>query len=62
MVFTFTCNGKCPECGEENFTSPYHPADFAPVTCLACGHITTVKNAIRSSRAQEPGTETLLPK
>jgi hypothetical protein len=46
MPFTFTCNGKCPKCGAENFTSPYRPADFAPVSCLSCGHLTTVNDAL----------------
>jgi Zn ribbon nucleic-acid-binding protein len=46
MPFTFTCNGKCPKCGGEDFTSVYRPAGFAPVTCLGCGHLTTVKDAL----------------
>ena len=46
MPFTFTCNGKCPKCGGEDFTSVYRPADLAPVTCLSCGHLTTVNDAL----------------
>jgi hypothetical protein len=46
MPFTFTCNGKCPKCGAGNFTSPYRPADSTPVSCLSCGHLTTVSDAL----------------
>jgi hypothetical protein len=60
MPFTFTCYGKCPNCGNENFTSVYRPADFAPVICLGCGHLTTVSNAIQAFEAQEPGAKPLL--
>jgi predicted nucleic-acid-binding Zn-ribbon protein len=56
MPFTFTSNGKCAKCGNEHFTSSHHPADYAPVTCLACGHVTTVNDAIRTYKAAEPGT------
>ena len=54
MSFTFTCEGKCPRCGKENFTSRYVPADFAPVTCLSCGEITTVKIALATFQGREP--------
>jgi hypothetical protein len=60
MPFTFTCNGKCTKCGHEGFTSSHHPADYAPVTCLGCGHVTTVNNAIRTYRAADPGTKPFL--
>jgi hypothetical protein len=60
MPFTFTCNGKCAKCGFESFTSSQHPADYAPVTCLGCGHVTTVNNAIRTHRAADPGTKPFL--
>jgi hypothetical protein len=57
MPFTFTSNGKCAKCGHESFTSSHHPADYAPVTCLGCGHVTTVANAIRTYKATaDPGT------
>ena len=56
MPFTFTSNGKCSKCGNESFTSSHQPADYAPVTCLGCGHRTTVNNAIRAYRATDPGT------
>jgi hypothetical protein len=56
MPFTFTSNGKCSKCGHESFTSSHHPADYAPVTCLGCGHVTTVNNAIRTYKATDPAT------
>jgi hypothetical protein len=56
MPFTFTSNGKCPKCACERFTSSHHPADYAPVTCLGCGHVTTVNNAIRTYKALDPAT------
>ena len=56
MPFTFTSNGKCSKCGCESFTSSHHPADYAPVTCLGCGHVTTVNNAIRTYKAADPAT------
>jgi DNA-directed RNA polymerase subunit RPC12/RpoP len=56
MPFTFTCHGKCAKCGHEGFTSSHHPADYAPVTCQSCGHITTVNNAIRTYKAADHGT------
>jgi ribosomal protein S27E len=60
MPFTFTSNGKCAKCGHESFTSSHHPADYAPVTCLGCGHVTTVNHAIRTSKAADPGTKPFL--
>jgi ribosomal protein S27E len=53
MPFTFTSNGKCSKCGNESFTSSHRPADYAPVRCLACGHVTTVSNAVRTYQAAE---------
>jgi Zn ribbon nucleic-acid-binding protein len=57
MPITFTCDCRCPRCGHESFTSIYRPADFAPVTCLACGHLTTAGNAIHAFQAEEPETK-----
>jgi hypothetical protein len=37
---------SCLKCGGEDFISVYCPAEFAPVTCLSCGHLTTVKDAL----------------
>jgi predicted nucleic-acid-binding Zn-ribbon protein len=48
MSFTFTSNGKCPKCGGDSFTSPSNPYDHAPITCLGCGHVTTVDKAVRA--------------
>jgi len=55
MPFTFTCNGECPKCGGESFTSRYRPTDFALVTCQSCGHLASVNNALRPFPAGEPG-------
>ena len=57
MPFTFNCGGKCPKCGNENLTSLYRPADYAPVTCLSCGHLTTVNDALHTFQAEGPGTK-----
>ena len=60
VPFTFTCNGKCPRCGGESFTSPYRPTDFAPVTCQSCGHLTSVNNALHPFPEGESGATPVL--
>jgi hypothetical protein len=46
MTFTFTSNGKCPNCGHQHFTSPSNPTEDAQITCLRCNKDTTVRKAI----------------
>jgi hypothetical protein len=53
MTFTFTSNGQCPECGHHEFTSPSNPTEYAPITCLGCDCVTTVKKAVDTFRAAE---------
>jgi hypothetical protein len=48
MAFTFTCRSRCSKCGAEHFISSYHPSEFAPVTCVSCGEVTTVKIAVNT--------------
>jgi len=60
VPFTFTCNAKCPKCGGKDFTSVYRPADFAPVTCLNCGHLTTVNNALHPFPPEKSGAKSVL--
>jgi len=53
MIFTFTSNGQCSECSNKEFTSPSNPSEDAPITCLHCGNVTTVKKAIATFKAAE---------
>jgi hypothetical protein len=46
MTFTFTSDGKCPNCGYQHFTSASNPTEDAPITCLRCKGVTTVKKAM----------------
>jgi predicted nucleic-acid-binding Zn-ribbon protein len=53
VAFTFTSNGRCPDCGHGEFESQSNPYDMAPVKCLKCGRTTTVKRAIAAYEARQ---------
>jgi len=40
MTFTFTSDGRCPNCGYQHFTSASNPTEDAPITCLRCKALT----------------------
>jgi len=58
MPFTFNVTGKCPQCGGEQFTSPSNPDAHAPVTCIECDNVTTVKRALDTFKAFQSAPET----
>jgi hypothetical protein len=51
-----TAATKCPKCGCHDFASPREAPLDADITCLECGYICTVKQALDAGRA-ESGTE-----
>jgi uncharacterized protein (DUF983 family) len=44
--------GKCPKCGDHQLTRPAKPGLDVKVTCLTCGHVATVEQAIDAGRAK----------
>jgi uncharacterized protein (DUF983 family) len=48
--------GKCPKCGDHQLSRPANMGLDAKVTCLGCGHVATVEQAIDAGKAKlEPG-------
>jgi len=47
---------KCPKCGCHDFAIPREAYLDADITCLECGYICTVKQALDAGRV-ESGTE-----
>jgi hypothetical protein len=53
MGFTWDDGGECPKCGNKSFTSAANPSDRAPVTCVRCLHVATVKEAVDALKEAE---------
>jgi hypothetical protein len=63
-AFLAGATGKCPKCGEHQLSRPANMGLDEKVTCLACGHVATVEQAIDACKAKPRpgGSENLVEK
>jgi predicted nucleic-acid-binding Zn-ribbon protein len=52
MVTILGTTAKCPKCGCHDFAIPHEAYLDADITCLECGYICTVKQALDAGRAE----------
>ena len=64
MVFILGGTPKCPHCGNHQFSSPRKTDPDEKITCISCGHVTTIKQALDAaiSKPQARGSEDLVNK
>ena len=55
MVTILGATAKCPKCGCHDFASPREAHLDADITCLECGYICTVKQALDAGHAESSG-------
>jgi len=62
--FLAGADGKCPNCGGHRFSGPAELRMDEKVTCLTCGHVPTVEEALDagSAKPKAGGSENLVDK